>query len=54
MPTVIVHKLSSSIPVPFSRNSSASAENITSEDTDDVSSAVQDAEICLLKSGELT
>uniref|UniRef100_A0A671V9R5 FYVE and coiled-coil domain autophagy adaptor 1 n=1 Tax=Sparus aurata TaxID=8175 RepID=A0A671V9R5_SPAAU len=35
-------------------NSSASAENITSEDTDDVSAAVQDAEICLLKSGELT
>ncbi|XP_073347704.1 FYVE and coiled-coil domain-containing protein 1 [Pagrus major] len=35
-------------------NSSASAENITSEDTEDMSAAVQDAEICLLKSGELT
>uniref|UniRef100_A0AAX7VEA1 FYVE and coiled-coil domain containing 1b n=1 Tax=Astatotilapia calliptera TaxID=8154 RepID=A0AAX7VEA1_ASTCA len=35
-------------------NSSASAGDVTSEDTDDLSAAVQDAEICLLKSGELT
>lgn len=35
-------------------NSSASAGDITSEDTEDLSAAVQDAEICLLKSGELT
>ncbi|XP_035764280.1 FYVE and coiled-coil domain-containing protein 1-like [Neolamprologus brichardi] len=35
-------------------NSSASAGDLTSEDTDDLSAAVQDAEICLLKSGELT
>ncbi|XP_013873830.1 FYVE and coiled-coil domain-containing protein 1 [Austrofundulus limnaeus] len=35
-------------------NSSASTGDITSEDTEDLSTAVQDAEICLLKSGELT
>ncbi|XP_031721191.1 FYVE and coiled-coil domain-containing protein 1 isoform X1 [Anarrhichthys ocellatus] len=35
-------------------NSSASAGDLTSDDTDDLSSAVQDAEICLLKSGDLT
>ncbi|XP_040910227.1 FYVE and coiled-coil domain-containing protein 1-like isoform X2 [Toxotes jaculatrix] len=35
-------------------NSSASAGDITSEDTEDLRAAVQDAEICLLKSGELT
>ncbi|GLD50931.1 FYVE and coiled-coil domain-containing protein 1-like protein, partial [Lates japonicus] len=35
-------------------NSSASAGDLTSEDTEDLSAAVQDAEICLLKSGELT
>ncbi|XP_042353416.1 FYVE and coiled-coil domain-containing protein 1-like [Plectropomus leopardus] len=35
-------------------NSSASAGDLTSEDTDDFSAAVQDAEICLLKSGDLT
>ncbi|XP_026168556.1 FYVE and coiled-coil domain-containing protein 1-like isoform X2 [Mastacembelus armatus] len=35
-------------------NSGGSAEGVTSEDTEDVSDAVQDAEICLLKSGELT
>nr|XP_043890755.1 FYVE and coiled-coil domain-containing protein 1-like [Solea senegalensis] len=35
-------------------SSSASAGDITSEDTEDLSAAVQDAEICLLKSGELT
>ncbi|KAM7379521.1 hypothetical protein PAMP_005067 [Pampus punctatissimus] len=34
--------------------SSASAGDITSEDTEDLSATVQDAEICLLKSGELT
>ncbi|CAJ1072780.1 FYVE and coiled-coil domain-containing protein 1-like isoform X1 [Xyrichtys novacula] len=33
---------------------SASAGDITSEETENVSTAVQDAEICLLKSGELT
>uniref|UniRef100_UPI0037E7E159 FYVE and coiled-coil domain-containing protein 1 n=1 Tax=Semicossyphus pulcher TaxID=241346 RepID=UPI0037E7E159 len=33
---------------------SASAGDLTSEEADDLSSAVQDAEICLLKSGELT
>uniref|UniRef100_A0A669F4M8 FYVE and coiled-coil domain autophagy adaptor 1 n=1 Tax=Oreochromis niloticus TaxID=8128 RepID=A0A669F4M8_ORENI len=36
------------------QNSSASAGDLTSEDTEDLSAAVQDAEICLLKSGELT
>lgn len=36
------------------RKSSASAGDITSEDTEDLSAALQDAEICLLKSGELT
>lgn len=36
------------------RNSSASTGDITSEDVEDVSNAVQDAEIYLLKSGELT
>ncbi|KAE8290761.1 FYVE and coiled-coil domain-containing protein 1 [Larimichthys crocea] len=35
-------------------SSSASTGDITSEDTEDLSAAVQDAEICLLKSGELT
>ncbi|TKS79651.1 FYVE and coiled-coil domain-containing protein 1 [Collichthys lucidus] len=35
-------------------NSSASTGDITSEDTEEFSAAVQDAEICLLKSGELT
>ncbi|XP_041805636.1 FYVE and coiled-coil domain-containing protein 1-like [Chelmon rostratus] len=35
-------------------NCSASAGDITSEDAEDLSAAVQDAEICLLKSGELT
>ncbi|XP_030607444.1 FYVE and coiled-coil domain-containing protein 1 isoform X2 [Archocentrus centrarchus] len=35
-------------------NNSASAGDLTSEDTEDLSAAVQDAEICLLKSGELT
>ncbi|KAM7400396.1 hypothetical protein PAMA_004879 [Pampus argenteus] len=34
--------------------SSASAGDIQSEDTEDLSATVQDAEICLLKSGELT
>lgn len=36
------------------RNSSASTGDIPSEDAEDLSAAVQDAEICLLKSGELT
>lgn len=36
------------------RNSSASAGDLTSEDNDDLSATVQDAEICLLKSGDLT
>lgn len=40
--------------VTLSRNSSASAGDLTSEDTEDLSAAVQDAEIYLLKSGELT
>ncbi|XP_070830448.1 FYVE and coiled-coil domain-containing protein 1 [Chaetodon trifascialis] len=35
-------------------SNSASAGDIASEDTEDLSAAVQDAEICLLKSGELT
>ncbi|XP_019954819.2 FYVE and coiled-coil domain-containing protein 1 [Paralichthys olivaceus] len=35
-------------------SSSASAGDITSEDTEDLSASLQDAEICLLKSGELT
>ncbi|XP_017266609.1 FYVE and coiled-coil domain-containing protein 1 [Kryptolebias marmoratus] len=35
-------------------NSSASTGDVTSEDTEDLSAALQDAEICLLKSGELT
>ncbi|KAK2822579.1 hypothetical protein Q5P01_022644 [Channa striata] len=35
-------------------NSSGSVGDITNEDTEDLSAAVQDAEICLLKSGELT
>ncbi|XP_051257043.1 FYVE and coiled-coil domain-containing protein 1 isoform X1 [Dicentrarchus labrax] len=35
-------------------NSSTSAGEITSEDTEDLCAALQDAEICLLKSGELT
>ncbi|XP_037538267.1 FYVE and coiled-coil domain-containing protein 1 [Nematolebias whitei] len=35
-------------------NSSASTGDIPSEDAEDLSTAVQDAEICLLKSGELT
>lgn len=34
--------------------SSASAGDLTSEDADDLGATVQDAEICLLKSGELT
>ncbi|XP_069013805.1 FYVE and coiled-coil domain-containing protein 1 [Embiotoca jacksoni] len=34
--------------------SSASAGDITAEDAEDLGAAVQDAEICLLKSGELT
>lgn len=38
----------------MTRNSSASTGDITSEDVEDVSDAVQDAEIYLLKSGELT
>uniref|UniRef100_A0AAQ5Z3D9 FYVE and coiled-coil domain containing 1b n=1 Tax=Amphiprion ocellaris TaxID=80972 RepID=A0AAQ5Z3D9_AMPOC len=36
------------------RSNSASAGDLTAEETDDLSAAVQDAEICLLKSGELT
>ncbi|KAK5860162.1 hypothetical protein PBY51_021659 [Eleginops maclovinus] len=35
-------------------NSSASAGDLTSEDNDDLNASVQDAEICLLKSGDLT
>ncbi|KAI4809204.1 hypothetical protein KUCAC02_018110, partial [Chaenocephalus aceratus] len=35
-------------------NSSASAGDLTSEDNDDLNTSVQDAEICLLKSGDLT
>ncbi|XP_027877131.1 FYVE and coiled-coil domain-containing protein 1 [Xiphophorus couchianus] len=35
-------------------NNSASTGDFPSEDAEDVSTAVQDAEICLLKSGELT
>uniref|UniRef100_A0A1A8L2S1 FYVE and coiled-coil domain containing 1 n=1 Tax=Nothobranchius pienaari TaxID=704102 RepID=A0A1A8L2S1_9TELE len=35
-------------------NSCASAADVPSEDAEDLSAAVQDAEICLLKSGELT
>ncbi|KAF0046798.1 hypothetical protein F2P81_000431 [Scophthalmus maximus] len=35
-------------------SSSASAGDITSEDTEDLGASVQDSEICLLKSGELT
>ncbi|XP_070701222.1 FYVE and coiled-coil domain-containing protein 1 [Pempheris klunzingeri] len=35
-------------------NSSTSVGDLTSEDTEDLSATVQDAEICLLKSGELT
>nr|XP_046264741.1 FYVE and coiled-coil domain-containing protein 1-like [Scatophagus argus] len=35
-------------------NSSTSAGDMTSEDTEDLIAAVQDAELCLLKSGELT
>ncbi|XP_071375482.1 FYVE and coiled-coil domain-containing protein 1 isoform X1 [Centroberyx affinis] len=35
-------------------NNSASAGDTTSEDADDLSASVQDAEICLLKAGELT
>lgn len=35
-------------------SNSASAGDLTAEETEDLSSAVQDAEICLLKSGELT
>ncbi|XP_059200278.1 FYVE and coiled-coil domain-containing protein 1-like [Centropristis striata] len=35
-------------------NNSASAGDLTSEETDDLGATVQDAEICLLKSGELT
>uniref|UniRef100_A0A3P8UB24 FYVE and coiled-coil domain autophagy adaptor 1 n=1 Tax=Amphiprion percula TaxID=161767 RepID=A0A3P8UB24_AMPPE len=35
-------------------SNSASAGDLTAEETDDLSAAVQDAEICLLKSGELT
>ncbi|KAL6103951.1 fyco1 [Pungitius sinensis] len=35
-------------------NCSASAGDLTSDDTEDLSAAVQDAEICLLKSGDLT
>lgn len=38
----------------MTRNSSLSTGDITSEDVEDVSDAVQDAEIYLLKSGELT
>lgn len=37
-----------------SRSNSASTGDIASEDVEDVSVAVQDAEIYLLKSGELT
>ncbi|KAM3865864.1 FYVE and coiled-coil domain-containing protein 1 [Diretmus argenteus] len=35
-------------------NSSASAGDTTSEDTEDLNASVQDAEICLLKAGEVT
>uniref|UniRef100_A0A7N6AD05 FYVE and coiled-coil domain containing 1b n=1 Tax=Anabas testudineus TaxID=64144 RepID=A0A7N6AD05_ANATE len=35
-------------------NSSASVGDLASEETEDVSATVQDAEICLLKSGEVT
>ncbi|KAM4728586.1 FYVE and coiled-coil domain-containing protein 1 isoform 2-T4 [Anableps anableps] len=35
-------------------NNSASTGDFTSEDAEDISATVQDAEICLLKSGELT
>lgn len=49
-----IPELNAMHPVPPIRNSSASAGDITSEDTEDLSAAVQDAEICLLKSGELT
>ncbi|KAK5889236.1 hypothetical protein CesoFtcFv8_015257 [Champsocephalus esox] len=35
-------------------NSSASAGDLTSEDNDDLNTSVQDAEICLLKAGDLT
>ncbi|MEQ2290809.1 hypothetical protein AMECASPLE_006733 [Ameca splendens] len=35
-------------------NNSASTGDFTSEDAEDIGAAVQDAEICLLKSGELT
>lgn len=38
----------------MTRKSSLSTGDITSEDVEDVSDAVQDAEIYLLKSGELT
>uniref|UniRef100_A0A3Q2DLU7 FYVE and coiled-coil domain autophagy adaptor 1b n=1 Tax=Cyprinodon variegatus TaxID=28743 RepID=A0A3Q2DLU7_CYPVA len=38
----------------WSRNNSSSIGDLTSEDAEDTSAAVQDAEICLLKSGELT
>lgn len=36
------------------RSNSASAGDLTADDTEDLSAAVQDAEICLLKSGDLT
>lgn len=35
-------------------NSSPSVGDMTSEESEDISATVQDAEICLLKSGELT
>uniref|UniRef100_A0AAQ4P5R7 FYVE and coiled-coil domain autophagy adaptor 1b n=1 Tax=Gasterosteus aculeatus aculeatus TaxID=481459 RepID=A0AAQ4P5R7_GASAC len=35
-------------------SNSASAGDLTADDTEDLSAAVQDAEICLLKSGDLT
>lgn len=38
----------------MTRNSSVSTGDITSEDVEDLSDTVQDAEIYLLKSGELT
>ncbi|XP_015225333.1 PREDICTED: FYVE and coiled-coil domain-containing protein 1-like isoform X1 [Cyprinodon variegatus] len=41
-------------PAQLSRNNSSSIGDLTSEDAEDTSAAVQDAEICLLKSGELT
>uniref|UniRef100_A0A672YMN2 FYVE and coiled-coil domain containing 1b n=1 Tax=Sphaeramia orbicularis TaxID=375764 RepID=A0A672YMN2_9TELE len=48
------HSLATACSPAHGQSNSNSAGDLTSEDTEDLSTAVQDAEICLLKSGERT